>query len=119
FVRPLAQALRKEHLEIWYDEISLELGDSIRRTIERGLRESRFGLVVLSKAFFAKNWTQYELDGLIDRELSGGNKVILPVWYGVSHEEVSQYSPALAGRRAATTTGDLQAVVSDILRVIK
>ena len=71
FVRPLVQALRAEHIEVWYDEFTLTLGDSIRRAIDKGLRSSRFGIVVLSRAFFEKEWPQYELDGLADREIAG------------------------------------------------
>ena len=67
FVRPLADALRTENVEAWYDEFSLKLGDSIRRSLDKGLKQSRFGVVVLSKAFFKKEWPQYELDGLAER----------------------------------------------------
>ncbi len=52
--RPLAESLRKENVEVWYDEFSLKLGDSIRQSIDKGLRQSRFGVVVLSKSFFEK-----------------------------------------------------------------
>src|SRR4051812_25388888 len=34
FVRPLAEALQQNHLEIWYDEFTLSIGDSIRRAID-------------------------------------------------------------------------------------
>jgi hypothetical protein len=40
--------------------------------------ESRFGVVILSPAFFAKEWPNKELDGLVAREDSRG-KVILPI----------------------------------------
>ena len=36
-VRPLANALRSEGLEVWYDEFSLRIGDSLRRKIDHGL----------------------------------------------------------------------------------
>jgi hypothetical protein len=75
FVRPLADALRVEHVEVWYDESSLKLGDSIRRSLDKGLLQSRFGVVVLSKAFFAKQWPQYELDGLAECEMRGQDKI--------------------------------------------
>lgn len=52
FVRPLAEALRAENVEVWFDEFTLELGDSICRSIDHGLRQSRFGVLVLSPAFF-------------------------------------------------------------------
>lgn len=42
FVRPLAALLRERHVEVWYDEFTLTLGDSPRRAIDAGLRQSRF-----------------------------------------------------------------------------
>jgi len=56
FVSPLVAALDEANVEVWYDQKSLKLGDSIRRTIDKGLSKSRFGVVVLSKAFFDRNW---------------------------------------------------------------
>lgn len=55
-VRPLAHGLQRRGLVVWYDEFELRLGDSLRRKIDLGLAASRFGVVVLSPAFFAKNW---------------------------------------------------------------
>jgi hypothetical protein len=64
---------------------SLKLGDSLRRAIDKGLTRSRSGVVVLSKAFLlARNWPQYELDALAEREMAGNDKVLLPVWHGVT-----------------------------------
>lgn len=101
-VRPLAEQLRGAGFQIWYDEFQLRVGDSLRRSIDRGLAASRFGIVVLSPAFFAKNWPQYELDGLVAREQTAG-KVILPLWHKVSKNEVLGYSPSLADKLALST----------------
>ena len=90
-VRPLATELRRFGLSVWYDEFSLEVGDSISRSIDRGLANSRFGLVVISPRFIAKRWPEYELRGLVAREMRGG-KVIVPIWYGVTHEQVLSFS---------------------------
>jgi hypothetical protein len=62
-VRPLARELQQRGLRVWYDEFELRIGQSLRRKIDEGIARSAFGVVVLSNAFFAKNWTQYELDG--------------------------------------------------------
>jgi hypothetical protein len=118
FVRPLAEALKRANVEVWYDEFSLKLGDSIRRAIDMGLRSSRFGVVVISKAFLERKWPQYELDGLIEREMTGEDRVLLPVWYNITHEEISAYSPSLTGRKAAIFAHGLDSVVSQILSVI-
>jgi len=119
FVRPLAKALRSQNVEVWYDEFTLQLGDSIRRSLDRGLKQSRFGIVVLSHAFFEKNWPQYELDGLAEREMKGCDVVILPVWHGIAHEDVMDYSPSLAGRKSVSTDFGIQAVVKAILQTIR
>jgi hypothetical protein len=96
FVRPLAEALRSFGLRVWYDEFALRPGDSLSRSIDRGLAQSRFGVVVLSRAFFAKRWAQRELQGLVAREVAGDGGLILPIWLHVSRDEVLSYSPPLA-----------------------
>lgn len=102
-VRPLAVALEKLGLKVWYDEFTLKVGDSLRRSIDSGLSNSRFGTVVLSSSFIAKNWTQYELDGMVAREMSG-KKMILPIWHKVSKDEVIKFSPNLADKVALNSS---------------
>ena len=102
FVKPLAHALTCMEYRVWYDEFELRVGDSLRQSIDKGLVNSRFGIVVLSPAFFAKNWPQYELNGLTAREMDG-HKVILPIWYDVNREDVLAYSPALADKIALSS----------------
>lgn len=101
-VRPLARALEKMGFHIWFDEFELKVGDSLRQSIDKGLINSRYGIVVLSQAFFSKNWPEYELNALTAREIEG-HKVILPVWHNVTKEEVLSYSPSLADKIAITT----------------
>ena len=101
-VRDLVLALQAEELSVWYDEFELRVGDSLRRKIDAGLSGSRFGVVVLSPAFFSKNWPQYELDGLVTREMTG-EQLILPVWHQVTKSEVMDQSPSLADKIALTT----------------
>jgi hypothetical protein len=102
-VRSLAEALQARGISVWYDEFELKVGDSLRISIDKGLTKSRFGIVVLSSAFFAKNWTQYELNGLVAKEMVGG-KVILPIWHKISKDEVMSYSPSLADKLALSTS---------------
>lgn len=118
-VRPLANALVAEGLRVWYDEFELKIGDSLRRKIDSGLAKSRFGVVVLSHAFFAKNWPQYELDGLVTRQMSGGRQLILPLWHRVTKAEVVGYSPSLADKVARSTSDfTVQEIAKEIAGVI-
>lgn len=118
FVRPLASELRENGLRVWYDEFSLRLGDSLNESINKGLSGSRFGIVILSRAFFEKRWTKNELDGLVAREMQEG-KVILPLWHGVDHADVCTYSPMLADRVAVQTTQGVSHAVSRILEIVQ
>jgi TIR domain len=93
FVRPLAAALAGHHLEIWYDEFSLSVGDSLRQAIDEGLAKSRFGIVVLSPDFFRKGWAQRELDGLVARQVSEERRLILPIWHNVTAGDIVKFSP--------------------------
>lgn len=102
FVRPFAEKLRAAGVTPFYDEMTLNWGDSLRRRIEEGLARSRFGVVVLSKNFFAKEWPQRELDGLVQLELQGHGR-ILPIWHEISKDEVTRHSPMLADKLALNT----------------
>jgi hypothetical protein len=116
--RPLADSLRAKGLRVWYDDFSLTVGDSLRKSIDQGLSASRFGVVILSTHFFEKHWPERELNGLATREVDG-KKVILPVWHGVGFEEVRAYSPTLADRLAVRTDSGLDKVVERLLVAIK
>lgn len=74
---------------------------------------------MLSKAFFAKPWPDYELRGLISREL-GRNKVILPIWRDVTRDEVLAFSPTLADKVAIeaskTTIGGVAVKILEVVR---
>jgi TIR domain len=118
FVRSLANALVDSGVRVWLDDFVLKLGDSLRRSIERGLRASRYGVVVLSPRFFEKEWPQKELDGMAALEVDG-RKVILPIWHDVGVAEVRAYSPILADRVAIRSDRGLDGVVMDILEVVQ
>jgi TIR domain len=116
--RPIAKGLSSAGLSVWYDEFSLRLGDSLRRSIDRGLADSRYGVVILSPSFFKKNWPQTELDGLFAKEISG-DKTILPIWHNLDRKDVVDKSPLLADRIAAKTSDGIDAVIEKILNVLE
>lgn len=116
--RPLACALDQEGLKVWYDEFTLTLGDSLRRKIDYGLARSRYGAVILSPHFFAKEWPQRELDGFAARE-DGGEKVILPIWHKLTRDYIANFSPTLADKVGVATDKGLETVAREILRVVR
>jgi Domain of unknown function (DUF1883)/TIR domain len=116
-VRPLAHALQDHGLAVWYDEFELRVGDSLRRKIDAAIARSRFGIVVLSHAFFAKSWPQYELDGLVTMAVSG-KQVILPLWHEISKDEVLRHSPSLADKVALRTSDYAISEIADELAAV-
>jgi hypothetical protein len=118
-VRSLATALTDQGLKVWYDEFTLRIGDSLRQKIDKGLANSRVGLVVLSPSFVAKGWTNYELDGIVTRTVSG-EQILLPIWHGITKQEVIDFSPSLADKVARSTTThtvqEIAAEIADLLR---
>lgn len=105
--RPLAEALEARGLRVWFDNQEILIGDSIRQKIEEGLAQSSYGVVILSKPFISKFWTNFELDGLIER--------VLPIWHEISRQEIANRFPALAGIAALNTS---EYAIPDIARQI-
>lgn len=118
-MRPLADALRSNHVEVWYDEFTLNVGDSLREAIDRGLASSRFGIVVISPSFFEKRWTRRELNGLVAREIAEDRRLILPIWHNVDQADVLEFSPPLADIRAVSSSSGMGSVVDVLLKSIR
>lgn len=117
FVRPLAQKLIEKGYRVWYDEFSLTVGDSFSSSIDKGLSESKFGIIVLSPNFISKSWTKRELAGLVQKEIRFG-KVILPIWHKVTYQQVFDFSLTLADKLAANTSQGLDNVVNQIVAAL-
>lgn len=118
-VRPLAFALQNGGLSVWYDEFELKIGDSLRRKIDSGLSKSRFGIVVFSKDFFSKGWTNYELDGIVTKAING-EQVLLPIWHNITKKEILDFSPSLADKVArSTSTHTVEEIANEIISLIE
>jgi hypothetical protein len=102
-VRELADSLRENGFSVWYDEFELRIGDSLRKKIDAGLKNSKYGIVIISPSFVTKNWPEYELNGMVAKEMNG-HKVILPIWHKITKDEVLRFSPTLADKMALNTS---------------
>ncbi len=117
--RPLREALTRREITVWLDEAQMRIGHSLRREIDNGIRSSRFGVVILSEAFFHKGWTNHELDGLVTRTVAG-EQSLLPIWHELSAEQVRAYSPTLADKVAMSTSqlsiDDIAEQIAEVVR---
>ena len=104
FVNELVEELNNLHVRVWIDKDVMAWGDSIRESIDKGLSNSTFGIVVLSPSYIAdgKYWTKKELDALFQLETIRG-KFILPIWHNLTKKQLIEYSPAVAGKLALST----------------
>jgi hypothetical protein len=94
--RNIAINLQRRLCPVWYDEFSLGVGDNLRDSIERGLKKCRKCILILSPHFFSNGgWTKREFDSIFTREILEQQQLVLPVWLGVSKEQVYEYSPSL------------------------
>lgn len=118
-VRPLANALKDRKLNVWYDEFELKIGDSLRQKIDKGVVNSKFGIIILSKNFIKKGWTNYELDGLITRSISN-QQILLPIWHNITKQEVIDYSPSIADKVArSTSVNTIEEIADEIAEIIQ
>jgi len=118
-VEPLAQALAKLGLSIWYDSMAMSPGATLTASIDEGLAHSTFGVLVITPRFLAKRWPKYEADALLAREARGETMIQL-LFHDVDYDDVKQWSPELADRLAILTRGRLPiAVAMDIARIAR
>lgn len=104
-VRSLAEKMTARLCPVWYDEFSLKVGDSLIENIQRGLKEAKKCILVLSPAFFANGgWTKAEFDMIFTREIREKKNVILPVWHNVTSDQVYEYNPRLLDRVALNSS---------------
>lgn len=117
--KELATLLTDLGVKVWYDEFSLKVGDSLSQKIDEGLIWSNFGIIIISKSFLNKKWTDYEYRSLLGKE-DNIKKRILPVWHGVTRDEVRSYSLYLADKFALDTAKlTINEIVKNILQIIR
>jgi hypothetical protein len=115
----IATELEELDVRPWFDKTELTIGMGLRRSIDYGLAHSRFGVVLMSHSFFRKEWPQRELDGIVALQV-GGRQRVLPIWHGLSHDDMLGYSPTLADTVAARTSDStIKEIAAEIARVVR
>jgi hypothetical protein len=114
---PLVTRLRAAGLRSWIDVEAVRAGDNLRGRVNEAIAQSRFGVVILSKAFLDKKWTMDELDALLAMERHD-HKVVVPVLHDLPDSQLSQRYPLLANRVFLNTTAGVDAVAEAIVRVV-
>lgn len=113
--RPLAKCLRQVGFTAWLDEDEILPGNSLARSIEHGLRHSRFALLLATENFFdpKKYWTHGERDALMALEAASQSRIV-PVLHGMAFASFREQAPLLAGRLVLNTSAGLGSVIAKV-----
>jgi len=97
-------------VKVWFSEKDLGLGVPMMRAIDKGLANSRIGLVLVTPALLAR----LPKESVADKELSAllaGNRLV-PIVHNTTYEALRNVSPLLASRSGLDTAEDSMAVVA-------
>nr|WP_026004182.1 toll/interleukin-1 receptor domain-containing protein [Pseudomonas luteola] len=97
-------------VKVWFSEKDLGLGVPMMRAIDKGLANSRIGLVLVTPALLIR----LPKEGVADKELSAllaGNQLI-PIVHNTTYEALRNISPLLASRSGLDTAEDSMEVVA-------
>lgn len=88
FVRPLVVALiERGVLSLWYDEFNISVGNSISEAINKGLKNSRYFVVIISPDYIKRYWTGREFNGAQNQR-----KRFIPILHEFSVKQFENYS---------------------------
>ncbi|WP_206448803.1 TIR domain-containing protein [Agrococcus sp. KRD186] len=108
------------HVSVWFSQKDVALGTSLLRAIDKGLRLSRVGIVLVTPELLKS----IEKEGIADKELSAllATDRVIPVAHGTTFEALRDVSPLLAARSGLTTgptlpLSDIAAKVAETVRL--
>ena len=109
--KELNDLLLASGVKVWFSEKDLALGVPMMRAIDKGLANSRIGLVLVTPAMLER----LPKESVADKELSAllaGNQLI-PIMHNATYEDLRNVSPLLASRSGLDTAEDSMAVVAE------
>lgn len=109
--KELHDLLEAAGVKVWFSEKDLGLGVPMMRAIDKGLANSRIGLVLVTPAMLER----LPKESVADKELStllAGNQLI-PIVHNTSYEALRNVSPMLASRTGLDTSEDSMEVVAE------
>ncbi|MCD1584726.1 TIR domain-containing protein [Halomonas sp. IOP_14] len=81
-VEPLYQELSKIGVHAFYDKKEIGWGDSLVGTINKALLKSKYVIAVMTDNSVGKSWPQQEINSVLNGDISGGTKRLLPLIFG-------------------------------------
>ena len=95
YVNELYDVIRTLGITVFYDSTAITWGDKWKEKIIEGLHSSEFAIIVLSEQFFDREWTERELHELLEQQNENKQKLVLPLLYGITLEQLTKKYPQL------------------------
>ncbi len=111
--RELHDLLVSRGVSVWFSEKDVGLGVPLMRAIDKGLANSRIGLVLVTPALLLR----LPKEGIADKELSAllARDQLVPIVHNTTYEALREISPLLASRSGLSTAEEPMANVADML----
>ncbi|HHY0448321.1 TPA: toll/interleukin-1 receptor domain-containing protein [Vibrio parahaemolyticus] len=109
--KELHDLLEAVGVKVWFSEKDLGLGVPMMRAIDKGLANSKVGLVLVTPAMLER----LPKESVADKELSAllaGNQLI-PIVHNTTYEALRNVSPLLASRSGLDTSEDTMAEIAE------
>ncbi|QWD79267.1 toll/interleukin-1 receptor domain-containing protein [Polynucleobacter sp. MWH-Spelu-300-X4] len=108
--KELHDSLESQGIKVWFSEKDVGLGVPLLRAIDKGLANSRVGIVLVTPAFLRR----LPAEGIADKELSAllARDQLIPIVHNTTFEELREVSPLLASRSGLNTSEDTMATIA-------
>lgn len=109
--KQLHDLLEARGVRVWFSEKDLGLGVPMMRAIDKGLVNSRVGIVLVTPAMLRR----LPAEGVADKELAAllRRERLVPVVHGTTYEELERVSLLLASRAGLSTAEETMVSVAD------
>lgn len=99
--KQLHDLLETNGVSVWFSEKDALLGSSLLREIDKGLANSRVGIVLVTPSFLSR----VKAEGIADKELSAllARDLLVPIVHKTTFEELREVSPLLGSRSGLST----------------
>jgi hypothetical protein len=111
--KELHDLLESNNASVWFSEKDVPLGSSLLREIDKGLANSKIGIVLVTPEFLLR----LKGDGIADKELSAllATDQLIPVIHNTTYEDLREVSPLLASRSGLSTSEESMTKISEKL----
>ena len=95
YVDDLVEEIKALGITVFYDTDVISWGDNLKERIDIGLKTCELAVIVISPSYFGREWTEYEIQMLLQRQSSEKTKLIMPILYNTTKEEFVKHYPLL------------------------